>query len=132
MIEKQPNEKGEVCYKQWRDLIGPTKRDQNSKEEYKHTIRYKFAENDTRNACHGSDAADGEGTIKRECEFFFKTEQTFAMLKPDAVANGKVNDIIARIEQEGFLIIDRQSLVLTVKRAREFFDDLKDFDSLNL
>jgi len=127
MLEKEANDKGEVCYKQWRNLIGPTKREENSKDEYKDTIRYQFAEGDTRNACHGSDEADGEGTIQRECDFFFKTQQTYAMIKPDAVANGKVDDIIARIEAEGFLIIDRQSIVLTEKRAREFYDDLKDF-----
>jgi len=127
MLEKSDNDKGESCYKQWRNLIGPTKRDENSKDEYKNTIRYKFAESDTRNACHGSDEADGEGTIERECKFFFNTEQTYAMIKPDAVANGKVDDIIARIEAEGFLIIDKQNIVLTEKRAKEFYDDLKDF-----
>ena len=40
------------------------------------------------------------------------------MIKPDAVANGKVDDIIALIEAEGFLIIDRQNVVSTENRAR--------------
>jgi nucleoside-diphosphate kinase len=66
------------------------------------------------------------------------TERTFAIIKPDAVANGVAGRILARIEQEGFTV---RALRLThlskreaegfyaVHRARPFFASLTDFMS---
>ena len=48
------------------------------------------------------------------------TQRTLAIIKPDAVANGVVGQIIAKIEQGGFTI-------LSVKLIRMSFDDAAGF-----
>ena len=120
------------CFKAWRNLIGPTKRDENQKEEYSNTLRNKYATNNTKNAAHGSDSIEA---AKRELEFYFPTkenkprgtkEYTYAMIKPKAVADGRLPDIIARIKYDGFVIIDQIKKQLEKKEAEEFYADLKE------
>lgn len=48
-------------------------------------------------------------------------EKTFALIKPDAVRNGSTEDILQAIELAGFTIITRERIVLTPKRAAEFY-----------
>lgn len=66
------------------------------------------------------------------------TERTFAIVKPDAVRNGHTGRILARIEQEGFVIRAMRLTQLSkaeaegfyaVHRARPFFGALTDFMS---
>lgn len=66
------------------------------------------------------------------------TERTFAIIKPDAVAKGVAGQILARIEQAGFLVRGLRLTHLSkrdaegfyaVHRARPFFDGLTDFMS---
>jgi nucleoside-diphosphate kinase len=66
------------------------------------------------------------------------SQRTLAIIKPDAVANGHVGKIIARIEQEGFRIRALKHLHLTrreaegfyaVHRERPFFSSLTEFMS---
>jgi nucleoside-diphosphate kinase len=63
-------------------------------------------------------------------------EHTLALIKPDAVSQGRVGRIVARIEAEGFTIRAMKMVHLTKKEAqgfyavhkdRPFFDDLTDF-----
>src|SRR5262245_58370325 len=63
-------------------------------------------------------------------------ERTFAIIKPDAVAQRSVGRILARIEQEGFRILALRLVRLTrseaegfyaVHRARPFFASLTEF-----
>lgn len=65
-------------------------------------------------------------------------ERTLAIIKPDAVSNGRCGRIITRIEAEGFKIKAMKMLRLTKKEAqgfydvhkeRPFFDPLTDFMS---
>lgn len=60
-------------------------------------------------------------------------EQTFVMIKPDGVAKGKSDEIIARIERWGLHIVARRRMKLSrglaeelysVHRGKEFFDRL--------
>jgi nucleoside-diphosphate kinase len=65
-------------------------------------------------------------------------ERTFAIVKPDAVKNGVIGRILARIEQEGFRIVAMRLQHLSkreaegfyaVHREKPFFGDLTDFMS---
>jgi len=66
------------------------------------------------------------------------TERTFAIIKPDAVRKGHAGQILARIEQAGFIVRTMRLTHLSkreaegfyaVHRARPFFDSLTDFMS---
>ena len=50
-----------------------------------------------------------------------QTEQTLALIKPDAVAAGHVGEIIAAIEREGLRIYALQMLRLSPQQARGFY-----------
>ena len=47
--------------------------------------------------------------------------RTFIMIKPDAVRNKHVGDIIARIEKEGFKILGMKYVKLAENDAKEFY-----------
>ena len=63
-------------------------------------------------------------------------QRTLALVKPDAVANGHVGDIIAAIEKEGFRLVAMKLMHLSrsqaegfyyVHKERPFFNDLVTF-----
>lgn len=65
-------------------------------------------------------------------------ERTFAIIKPDAVKNGVIGRILARVEQEGFRIVAMRLQHLSKREAegfyavhkeRPFFGGLTDFMS---
>jgi nucleoside-diphosphate kinase len=65
-------------------------------------------------------------------------ERTFAIIKPDAIANGQQGEILSRIHKAGFNIVAIKSMRLTkeeaggfyaVHKARPFFGELTDFMS---
>ncbi len=49
------------------------------------------------------------------------TERTFAIIKPDAVANGHAGEIISIVEQNGFRILGLKSRHLTQREAEAFY-----------
>jgi len=49
-------------------------------------------------------------------------EQTFAIVKPDAVASGHTGDILKRIEQEGFRLRGLKLLRLSLQQAEGFYE----------
>jgi len=65
-------------------------------------------------------------------------ERTLAIIKPDAVKNGKQGEILSRIHKAGFSIVAIKSVRLSkseaegfyaVHKARPFFDELTEFMS---
>lgn len=48
-------------------------------------------------------------------------QRTFIMIKPDAVKNNHVGNIIARIEKEGFKILGMKFLQLGLNDAKQFY-----------
>ena len=65
-------------------------------------------------------------------------ERTFAMIKPDAVGRGLAGRILARIEEEGFVVVGMKLVRMSkcqaegfyaVHRERPFFEDLTAFMS---
>jgi nucleoside diphosphate kinase len=103
--------------KSWRALMGPTKFEVAQKEA-PNSLRATFATDTTKNAVHGSDSTE---SAARELDFYFNVEHTLAVIKPDAVAAGKGQEICDRIESEGFSIIERCSVSLTKERAEAFY-----------
>lgn len=63
-------------------------------------------------------------------------ESTLAIIKPDAVARGRVGPVLARLEEEGFRIramrmlrlnVDQAQAFYAVHRGKPFFASLVDF-----
>lgn len=48
-------------------------------------------------------------------------QRTFAVIKPDAVANGNVGDILSAIETNGFKIVAMKLMHLTKSQAEGFY-----------
>lgn len=49
------------------------------------------------------------------------TNRTFTMIKPDAVADQHIGDILAMMEHGGFRLVELQKVTLTPERAGEFY-----------
>ena len=48
-------------------------------------------------------------------------ERTLSIVKPDAVGNGKIGPILARLEEEGFRIVALRMMRLTKEQAQGFY-----------
>ena len=55
-------------------------------------------------------------------------EKTYAMIKPDAVAANKQDEIIALTEQQGFKVLDKKTFTFTPELAAEFYSEHKGKD----
>jgi len=55
-----------------------------------------------------------------------ETEQTYIMLKPDAVRRGLIGEIIGRIEKKGFKIVNMKMFTFTEEKLREHYAHLVD------
>ncbi|MGN1030901.1 MAG: nucleoside-diphosphate kinase [Butyricicoccaceae bacterium] len=53
-------------------------------------------------------------------------EQTYIMLKPDALARGLVGEILARIERKGYHFVRMQTMQLTPELLREHYAHVAD------
>lgn len=51
-----------------------------------------------------------------------KTNRTFTMIKPDAVANGHIGAIVDKITKSGFKIIALKYTFLTPEKAGQFYE----------
>lgn len=49
------------------------------------------------------------------------TIKTYAMIKPDAMAAGNAQDILARIKKEGFIIANQKEMTFDRALAEEFY-----------
>jgi len=65
-----------------------------------------------------------------------KTEQTLLLIKPDAVRMRRTGEILARLEQAGFIVVGLRMMTLArdhaeafyaIHRGKEFFDGLVQF-----
>jgi len=55
-----------------------------------------------------------------------ETEQTYIMLKPDAVRRGLIGEIIGRIEKKGYKIVNMKMFTLTEDKLREHYAHIVD------
>jgi nucleoside-diphosphate kinase len=105
----------------WRDLL-------------ENTVRPRFASDATRNAAHGSDSAESASV---ELEFFFSrscthrpntarvNDSTLCVVKPSAVKEGQLGEIVRDIDQAGFQVTAIKSFVLEKSDAEEFLEIYK-------
>merc|ERR1719159_24283 len=107
-------------------MVGPKNPMHNDQE----TLRGR-GESIIKNCAHGSASA---AAAARELSFFFDCEQTLALIKPNAVAAGKADEIVALVESVGFTVMERAQLTLSKQRAEDFYAEHKDkdfFDALS-
>jgi len=105
--------------KEWRRVMGPTNFEV-AKKEAPNSVRALYGESMTKNASHGSDSPE---SAKREVGFFFQVEETYAMIKPNAVTHKE--KILAEIKKEGFEIVKTKEFRLTKTQAEEFYAEHK-------
>jgi len=106
--------------KDWLAIMGPADPFMASQENIQY-IRAR-AESVVENSVHGSHSIEAAA---REIDFFFDCEQTFALIKPDAVSAGKADEIVARIESDGYTVLERRQTTLSKERAEEFYTQHK-------
>merc|ERR1719187_1946595 len=99
-----------------------------AKKKAPQSIRAQLGSSIIKNATH---ASASKAAAARELDFFFDCEQTLALIKPDAVAAGKADAIVAIIECEGFTVMERAQLTLSKQRAEEFYAEHKDKDAFD-
>lgn len=124
---------GDSAVSRWRETLGPTD-SATARRDAPTSIRAKFGEDTTRNACHGSDSLD---SAARELEFFFPTSGpgrkntakfsncTCCIIKPHIVAAGLSGKIISSILEVGFEISALQMFCLDRANAEEFLEVYK-------
>ena len=56
-------------------------------------------------------------------EWFPAMQSTYAMIKPDAVSAGHVDDIIRSIQEEGFQILRQKQMQLTTDQVELFYEE---------
>jgi nucleoside diphosphate kinase len=57
--------------------------------------------------------------------------QTLALLKPDVIASGNSDSVLAAIEEEGFTVIQQDLRLLTLSLARELYEEHSEKDFFN-
>ncbi|XP_064639391.1 nucleoside diphosphate kinase homolog 7-like [Lineus longissimus] len=124
---------GSDAVNKWRSLLGPTD-SAAARSQAPSSIRAKFGQDNTRNACHGSDSPE---SAARELEFFFPTaapprhntsrsgDCTCCVIKPHAVREGQAGKIIAAIQESNFRVTAIQMFNLERANAEEFFEVYK-------
>jgi nucleoside diphosphate kinase len=107
----------------WRTLIGPTNSNK-ARETAPDSLRALYGIDGSKNAFHGSDSV---ASANREIGLIFpEFSRTFAFIKPDAVAAGKAEEILARIVQEGFKIAEKKEVTLSKETAQAFYEEHKE------
>ncbi|NXH31735.1 TXND3 protein, partial [Myiagra hebetior] len=102
----------------WRNLLGPKTLEE--ARENPESLRAQYAiENVPINQLHGSSTPVD---AQKELEFFFPEEQTFALIKPDAVKNHK-DEIMKKVKEAGFSISKVKEQSLTREMAAQFYKD---------
>ncbi|NXY36581.1 TXND3 protein, partial [Pomatorhinus ruficollis] len=104
----------------WRGLLGPKILEE--AKENPESLRARYAiENVPINQLHGSSSLSD---AQKELEFFFPEEQTFALIKPEAVKTHK-DEIIQKVKDAGFSISKVKEQALTREMAAQFYKDHK-------
>ncbi|KAI9207247.1 nucleoside diphosphate kinase [Polychytrium aggregatum] len=137
--------KGDDAINGWREMIGPTDPAE-AREQFPMSIRALYGTDIVKNAVHGSDSIDNAireiqhlfpRVLARTGSLVFATrpgsardmslenllnmERTVALIKPDAYAAGKKDEIVERIKSEGFTVVAEKEVHLSLELAQEFY-----------
>lgn len=121
----------------WRELLGPTDSEQ-ARKDVPGSIRARFGKDKSLNAAHGSDSCI---SAERELNIFFPTSQiaqyesprstatfkntTCCIIKPHAVQEDLLGDIVSEIQENGFKITAMQMFYMEHPNAEEFYEVYK-------
>ncbi|KAK9861248.1 hypothetical protein WJX84_000319 [Apatococcus fuscideae] len=112
--------------RKWRDLLGPTN-SATARQEAPSSLRARFGSDNTRNACHGSDAPE---TAAQESAFFFNrsigrccsgSNTTLALIKPHAVRSRRMGEIVQAVQQN-FDVTAAEMFTFDAVNAGEFLE----------
>ncbi len=133
----------ENCIQEWRTIMGPPS-SKRAREEAPKSIRALFGTDSRLNAVFGSATA---AVAEEEIELLFGSEskaqvlplteselvgtssspqKTVALIKPDLVQSGKVDELIEKILCRGYQISAREEMQLTTEMAQELYDGYKE------
>ncbi|XP_054548451.1 thioredoxin domain-containing protein 3 isoform X2 [Talpa occidentalis] len=113
----------------WKELVGPSTVEDAIDYDPKSLCAQFAMESLPINQLYGSDSLE---TAEREIQYFFPPQTTFALIKPHVPAEGR-EEIIKRIKEDFFDIIQAKDLVLTEEQVekiyikitgKEFYKDL--------
>lgn len=120
---------GENVANGWKEMAGPEDVAK-AKAELPNCLRALFAVDNIRKAVYYSHSAD---RWRFDSNFFFpnpnssvpakRIERTLGIIKPDAVAAGKVHEIESAIKERGFAIVMSKQLQMTKELAELFYKD---------
>jgi nucleoside diphosphate kinase len=98
-----------------------------------YSLRAIYGLDDVRLGIHVAESAEA---AHREIDLFFPyedhhksqgylafKEQTAAIIKPDAVQTGKVDALLAKIQEQGFNIQRRKEVQFTPEKVKEFYSE---------
>lgn len=106
----------------WRNLLGPKDPTQ-AKQEQPNCLRAQFTgESVYVNQLHGSESVEA---AEQEISFFFPTECTLAVIKPDTSEELR-EEILVEVRAAGFTISEQKEMVLSREMAEEFYKQLTD------
>ncbi|PNF26166.1 Nucleoside diphosphate kinase 7 [Cryptotermes secundus] len=121
----------------WRELLGPTDSEQ-ARKDAPGSIRARFGKDKSLNAAHGSDSCI---SAERELNIFFPMSRiaqyesprstatfkntTCCIIKPHAVQEGLLGDIVSEIQENGFKITAMQMFYMEHPNAQEFYEVYK-------
>ncbi|KXS21070.1 nucleoside diphosphate kinase [Gonapodya prolifera JEL478] len=123
-----------------REVAGPAN-SKRAKEEFPKSIRGMFGTDQSRNAIHTAATAaeaayEMEYLFGKEVKTFEESEsadepsatlaRTFALIKPDAIAQGKMEDILQLILAHGYEIEKKKEVYISQDMAAEFFRKIQD------
>ena len=135
----------ENCITDWRSHMGPPN-SKRAREDAPRSIRALLGTDARLNAVFGSDS---EAAAEREIELLFGQEskvfvmpaetststsgpqKTLAILKPDLLEAGKVDEIIEKILCKGYQVSAREELLLPKELVTELYSNLSEHEAYN-
>jgi len=112
--------KGLQAVKKWNDICGPAD-PSNAKLTAARSLRALYGTDTVKNAVYASATLD---SARKELDLFFRVfvvagQSTFAWIKPNAMA--KREEIISRLKEEGYEIVEQKERQLTAAQVLEFY-----------
>ncbi|ORZ35331.1 nucleoside diphosphate kinase [Catenaria anguillulae PL171] len=120
--------KGEDVIHLWSELVYGNVDQVVEADANPRTIRASLGGGDCIRCSKSADQAHREMNVffPRPMSTFVKPvtlERTIALIKPDATAAGKATEIMQKIEERGFRIVDKKQFTMTMETAKEFYRD---------
>jgi len=111
---------------EWSLLLGPADPEL-AKQIAPKSLRAQLGKDKVRNAVYGSSSAENaERDIGLRFPGPFAMERTLALIKPDVVQNGYLEEVLDVIAANGFTVLASERLNLSAERVEQLFAEHKD------